>query len=112
MAPQTSADANVGLHQLVNPFGEPQQAGAVGAVQRELVASVQHGMAQLREAALDEPAVEEPEATQSAKRVVIAQRDQCAEIAVPIWWHLVAIAQPRWQMPDQMQCLLACDLRG
>jgi hypothetical protein len=82
-----SADADVGLHQRVDPFGQPQQGGAARAVQRELVAAVKHGVAQLREAALDEAALKEPEAAQRPEGVVVAERDQCAEIAEAVWRH-------------------------
>ena len=51
-----------GLYQCVDPFGQPHQRGAARAMQRELVAAVKQGVAQLREAALDEAALEEPEA--------------------------------------------------
>ena len=57
----SSADADSGLHQRVDPLGQPQQRGAARPVQRELMASVKHGVAQLREPALDEAAFEDPE---------------------------------------------------
>src|SRR5262244_2051940 len=67
---------------------------AARAVQRELVAAVKQGVAQLREAALDEAALEEPEAAQRTEGVVVAERDQCAEIAEAEWWHRLVLSQP------------------
>src|SRR5215831_2055637 len=108
----SSADADVGLHQRVDPLGQPQQRGTERAVQRELVAAVKQGVAQLREAALDEAALEEPEAAQRTEGVVVAERDQCAEIAEAVWRHWLALPQPSWQMADQMYGLLIGDLCG
>jgi hypothetical protein len=58
----SSADADAGLHQRVDPLGQPQQRGAPWTMQRDLVAAVQQGVTQLRKAAFDETALKEPEA--------------------------------------------------
>jgi hypothetical protein len=112
MAVSSSAYADAGLNQRIDPLGQPQQRGAVGAVERELVAAVKDGMAQLREPALDEAAFEEPEAAERPECVVVANRDQRTEIAEPEWRHRFAGPQPGWQMMDQMQRLLVGYLCG
>src|SRR4029450_5509681 len=108
----SSADADVGLHQRIDPLGQPQQRGAERAVQRELVAAVKQGVAQLREAALDEAALKEPEAAQRTEGVGVAERDQCAEIAEAEWGERLVLSQPSRQVADQMQGLLVGDLGG
>ena len=70
------------------------------------MAPVQHGVAQLRETALDEAALEEPEATQPSEGVVVTEGDQCAKVAEAIWRDRFALSQPSRQMADQMQGLL------
>jgi hypothetical protein len=105
-------DADGGLHVRVDSFGQPQQRGARGAMQRELVSAVKHGVAQLCEAALDETAPEKSEPTQCPEGVVVAERDQRAEIAEAEWRHRFAPAQPIWQMADQMHGLLISNLGG
>jgi hypothetical protein len=67
-----SADAYLGLHHRVDAFGQPQQRGTAWAVQRELVAAVKQDVAQLREAALGETALEEPEAAERPDGIIIA----------------------------------------
>src|ERR1700756_1240630 len=101
-----------GLHERVDPFGQPQQRGARGAMQRELVSAVKHCVAQLREAALDETALEESEPAQRPEGIVVAERNQRAEIAEAEWRHRFALAQPIWQMADQMHGLLVGNLGG
>src|SRR5215471_2107916 len=107
-----SADADVGLHQCVNPIRHPQQRGAARAMQRELVASVEQGVAQLREAPLDEAALEEPEAAERPEGIVVAERDQRAEVAEAEWGHRLAVAQTSRQVADQVQGLLIGNLGG
>ena len=81
-------------------------------MQRDLVSAVKHGVAQLREAALDETALEESESTQRPEGIVVAERDQRAEIAEAEWRHRFAPTQPIWQMADQMHGLLVGNLGG
>src|SRR5215470_14737934 len=95
-----SADADVGLHQCVNPIRHPQQRGAARAMQRELVASVEQGVAQLREAAL-----EEAEAAERPEGIVVAERDQRAEVAEAECGHRLAVAQTSRQVADRVQGL-------
>src|ERR1700675_1509259 len=108
----SSADADAGLHKRVDPFGQPQERGPERAVQRELMLAVEHGVAQLREPALDEAAFEEPEATERPEGIVFTEGDQCAEIAEAEWRHRLAPPQPSGQMADQMQRLLVGNLGG
>src|SRR5262245_11092473 len=107
-----SADADIRLYQRVDPVCHPQQRCAAGAVQRELVASIKHGVAQLREAALDKAALEEPKAAERSKGVVVAQRDQCAEIVEAEWRNRLALVQGSRQVTDQVQSLLVGNLGG
>jgi hypothetical protein len=77
-----SAQPDTGLNQPVEPFGAPQQGGTGQAVQLDLMPAVQQDVAELRETALDETALEEAELAQRAESIVVAQRYQRAEIAV------------------------------
>src|SRR5246127_4697862 len=72
----SSAHTDGGLHERVDSFGQPQQCGARGTMQRELVSAVKHGVAQLREAALYETALEESEPAQRPESIVVAERNQ------------------------------------
>jgi hypothetical protein len=76
-----------------NDFGT-----AAWAVQWELVAAVKQGGAQRREVALDEAAFEEPEAAQPREGVVVAEGNQCAEVAEAKWGYRLAFAQQSRQM--------------
>jgi hypothetical protein len=74
-------DADAGLHQRIDPLGQPKERGAARAVQRQLMAAIEHGVAQLCEPALDEAAFEETEPTDCSKGIVVTDRDQDAKIA-------------------------------
>src|SRR5215831_2260879 len=105
-----SADADIGLNQRVDPIRHPYERGAARPVKGELVASIKHGVAQLREAALDEATLEEPEAAERSEGIVVAERDQRTEIVEAEWRHRLAIAQPSRQVADQVQGLLISNL--
>src|SRR5215831_1219817 len=105
-----SADADIRLYQRVDPIRHPYERGAARPVKRELVAPVKHGVAQLREAALDEAALEEPEAAKRSEGIVVAERNQRTEIVEAEWRHWLALAQPSRHVADQVQGLLISNL--
>ena len=72
---RASTKSYAGLYERVDPFGEPQQRRAVGAVQRKLVASVKHCVAQLRKTTFDKAALEKAEAAERPEGIVVADRD-------------------------------------
>src|ERR1700752_3555420 len=89
-----SGDADAGLHQRVDPLGQPKERGAPRAVQRQLVAAIEDGVAQLCEPTLDEAAFEETEATERSKGIVVADRNQRAKIAESEWRPRLALSHP------------------
>src|SRR4029453_6165611 len=104
--------ANLRLHERVDPFGRPQQRGSRRAVKRQLIPAVEQGMTEPRELALDEASREKAEAAKRAEGVVVAQRYQRAEIAEAEGRQRLAILQPYRQMAYQVQRLLVRDLCG
>ena len=66
----------------------------------------------MREAALNEATLEEPEAAERPKGIVIAKRHQRAEVAEAEWWHRLALAQPSRQVAAQVHGLLVGSLGG
>src|SRR5262249_31695759 len=107
-----SADADIMLYQRVDPIRHPYERGAARPVTRQLVARLKHGGAHLREAALDEAALEEPEAAKRSEGIVVAERNQRTEIVEAEWRHWPALVQPSRQVTDQVLGLLVGNLGG